>query len=250
MDALLRPFFMVHDVLCAVLVRHIVRIKTGLLLVAHLSLFGLFFPDEFKDFGEAALLLLLFILFLSPLSRLTRMRLLLLLMGFRRQLGIWFAYLATVHGLGYTIALDSPIFHPEQWGWFLSHPGVWDPKLAVGTLAYGLTLPLLFTSNELMNRALGRYWKKLHRLVYAVLFLVLFHKAIGLGQSPDDFELEEGGQMILVLGAYVLLKLLAWKNFLPPLARLFAFVAGRYKTYQATLTPVSVPPPSPPLVSA
>lgn len=246
MGTLFRFSFVIHDALCDFIVRHTARIKTVLLLAAHLSLFGLFFQDTLKSFGEAALILLLGILFLSPLSRITRMRLLLLLMGFRRQLGIWFAYLATVHGLGYTIALDSPIFHPDQWMWFLSRPGIWDPKLAIGTLAYTLTLPLFFTSNSLMNRLLGRYWKKLHRLVYAVLVLVLLHKAIEIGQTPDNFELEEGGQVVLVLGAYVLLKLLAWKNFLPPLAAVLSHVADRYKTYRASLVPPAPPASVPP----
>jgi len=47
--------------------------------------------------------------------------------------------------------------------------------LALGTLATLLLLPLALTSNRWSMRRLGRYWKRLHLLVYVVLAIVVVH---------------------------------------------------------------------------
>lgn len=50
------------------------------------------------------------------------------------------------------------------------------PYIAVGFIAWLLLLPLAVTSNGFMIRRLGsKHWKLLHRLVYAVLLLVVAH---------------------------------------------------------------------------
>lgn len=47
--------------------------------------------------------------------------------------------------------------------------------LALGTLATLLLLPLAVTSNVWSQKRLGRYWKRLHLLVYPILLVVVAH---------------------------------------------------------------------------
>lgn len=232
MNRILPTAFRLHDFVSMFLARHLVGIKRFLLIVAHLSLFGFLFPDLRKDFGEIALVLLLVILFLSPVSKIFRMRLLLQLMGLRRELGIMMAYLATVHGLGY-------LFDP-QWFDLLIAPYLKvslfaiDPALLFGMTAYLLTLPLLLTSNALAQRSLGKYWKLLHRVVYVLFVVVLIHRfLIKVGGT------EEAIQSALLLGGYVLAKLLAWKNFITPLQKAIDWVATRYREYTVARQSIS-----------
>jgi sulfoxide reductase heme-binding subunit YedZ len=49
------------------------------------------------------------------------------------------------------------------------------PYIALGFSAFLLLLPLAVTSNRAMIRRLGRRWKDLHQLVYAILLLAILH---------------------------------------------------------------------------
>ena len=59
--------------------------------------------------------------------------------------------------------------------------GVEFPSLfeIFGWLAFLLTLPLYLTSNPQMTARLGKNWKRLHRLVYIIVWLVFLHLAFG-----------------------------------------------------------------------
>ena len=230
MQRLLRFLFWTHDTLSDFLAKHFVFIKRLMLIVAHLSLFGLLFPEMRKDFGELAEVMLLAILFLSPLSKIFRTRLLLQLMGLRREMGITMAYLATVHVLGFFL---DPQWYVPFVDFYLGQK-FWktDPGLLFGILAYTLTLPLLFTSNSLAQRFLGgRNWKRLHRVVYVVFIAVAFHKSL-VGRGVTSFALFQAITLILL---YLFVKLLAWKNFLPPLEKAIEYVASQYRLYRTSL---------------
>jgi DMSO/TMAO reductase YedYZ heme-binding membrane subunit len=183
-----------------------------------------------RDFGEIAEIMLLGILFLSPLSQIFRTRLLSQCMGLRRELGIFMAYLSTVHGVGYLIDPEWMAVFVEPY--LLGQTFPLNPTYALGGVAYLLTLPLLFTSNTLMQRFLhSRNWKRLHRLAYVVLVLVLLHH-FSINGGMDAFGWL---QIIAILGAYIFMKLLAWKkDLLPPLNRVIGVVATRYHDYEAT----------------
>jgi DMSO/TMAO reductase YedYZ heme-binding membrane subunit len=230
LDPLFRFAFRVHDGLSDFLAKHMGGVKTALLLLAHLSLLGLLFPEARKEFGELARNLLLVILFLSPLSKIFRMRLLVLLMGLRRQLGIWFAYLATAHGVGYLIDPDWAVFIFESG---FPAPFGMDPRYLFGLLAYALTLPLLFTSNNLAMRLLKGRWKTVQALAYPVFVLTVLHSFVVSSLSARGI----AGIVTaaIVIGAYVLAKLLARDNFLPPLARLNRYVAQEYAAYRSAV---------------
>ncbi len=134
-----------------------------------------------KAVGDAAFVLLLVTLSLGPLSRLagpvTR------LLPWRRQLGIWFALVATVHGvlvvhgwarwslrrfLGYEVV-------PQLGREVRLEPGFGLANL-VGITALLLALVLAATSSDRALRRLGTpAWKWLHHSALFVLYLSILH---------------------------------------------------------------------------
>lgn len=225
-DFMFHVSFGLHDMLSSFFARHILGIKRTILIVAHISLLGFLFPEIRKDLGSIALFLLFFILFLSPVSKILRTRLLLQMMSVRRELGISMAYIATVHGVGY---LFDPLWYSQyvapQIGTSMF---TIDPRYFFGIAAYGLTLPLLLTSNNLAIKFLGAsLWKKLHRIVYVLFFVVLLHYFLKTGKA-DSIQYGIG---LLVFSFYVFIKVLAWKNFIEPLRKIIDAVAERYKVY-------------------
>jgi DMSO/TMAO reductase YedYZ heme-binding membrane subunit len=235
--------YQLHDGVSDFLAKHLFGMKRTLLVVAHLSLLGFFFPEFRKSFGELAANLLIFILFISPLSKIFRMRLLLLLMSLRRELGIMMGYLATVHGVGYLIDPDwfdfivAPMLVGNIWGE--------DPRYVFGLLAYALTLPLLLTSNALIQRYMGTKWKLLHRTVYLMFAFAIIHRFLIKG-APTLVIFE----ITLLLGSYVLAKVLAWKNFLPPFVTAIRLVAEDYRRFKSPAVLVAPVPPPPSVPSA
>lgn len=127
-------------------------------------------PDPGKvlvdNLGQGALVMLLCSLAMTPLQRLTAWS---GWIAFRRQLGLWsFAY-AVLHVAAYLyflLGFDFTGFTAEL---------VERPYIAVGAIALlGLSV-LAATSNRGSMRKLGKRWKKLHRIVYPIVFIVLLH---------------------------------------------------------------------------
>lgn len=132
--------------------------------------FNLLGPDPGKalvdNLGLGALILLLITLAMTPLQQLTRWG---GWIAVRRQLGLWcFAY-AVLHLLGYVLFIAG--LRLELVLRDLSE----RPYIIVGALAFVGLLALAVTSNRFSIRKLGRKWKVLHRLVYAILLLALLH---------------------------------------------------------------------------
>lgn len=226
MNSVLTYLFNLHDFFTNLFVKHLVLIKKVLLFGAHLAIFGFFFPELRKSFGEQALNVLLFLLFLSPLSKILRMRLLFILMSYRRQFGILMAYLATVHVLGY---LSDPLFTQAIIGQSF-FPNIWHagPRYLAGILAYILTLPLLLTSNNTAVKLLGKNWKRLHFLVYFVFIFAVFHKfTIGRG-LPDTGSVI---QAVLLIFCYLLLKWWAYHGLPLFLEEKRNYIASKYRDY-------------------
>ncbi len=232
---MLQLAFRLHDWVSAWLARHFFQVKTVLLALAHLTLLGFLFPDLRHAYGEASGNLLIALLFLSPLSKIFRIRLLQQLMGLRRELGIMFGYLATVHGLGY---LTDPLVGPYVAEQFASSTLGWGERpLIFGFIAYALTLPLLFTSNNLANRLLGgRNWKLLHRLVYLMALMAVIHRFTIKGMDPVALI-----EMAILVTGYIVAKLLAWRNFLPPLVRAIGWVSQEYQLFKTPAAPTTTP---------
>ena len=226
MQKILFLAFWLHDWSVDFLVKHLRFMKMAILLVAHLSLFGFFFPELRKSFGSLAGDLLIGILFISPLSRIFRIRLFALIVALRRELGILMAYLATVHGLGYI--LDPTWFQVTIAPFYAE----WHNGYIFGILAYALTLPLLLTSNSFSVKHIGSpTWKIIHRTVYTLFVFAILHRFFIKTGSSGRVELAVVESTILI-GGYIIVRLLAWKNFLPPLRKLIEWVSVSYKEYK------------------
>jgi sulfoxide reductase heme-binding subunit YedZ len=116
--------------------------------------------------GITALNLLLVTLAVTPARDITGLRSLLRL---RRMLGLFVFFYALAHFTVY--------FTLDQW-FDLRAVGadiVKRPYITIGMAALLLLIPLAVTSTNGMMRRLGRRWKKLHRLVYVVGALALWH---------------------------------------------------------------------------
>ena len=219
----------IHDVFSDFLLTYLKQIKILLLIAAHASLLGLLFPQLAKSFGNLAQILLFAILFVSPLSKIFRMKLLYQIMSLRRELGIWFAYAAIVHGLGYVL---NPQWTATFVVPFLARPLSMMPSYLVGIVALILTLPLLMTSNTLSLKLLKGNWKKLHSLTYIIFAGMLFHTAF-LRYNGINV-LMHLVQPLFIFSVYVFLKILARNNFMVPLREINEYVGQQYRLFQIT----------------
>jgi sulfoxide reductase heme-binding subunit YedZ len=117
-------------------------------------------------FGHSALNLLLLTLSITPLRQLTGQARLLLL---RRMLGLFAFSYALLHFMVYAGPFES----------FSGTAIVKDitkrPYTTIGFLALLLLVPLAVTSTNAMMRRLKRRWQRLHRLVYPIAVLGVWH---------------------------------------------------------------------------
>lgn len=127
-------------------------------------------PVEFieRHFGKWALIFLCLTLSMTPLRRITHMNQWIL---YRRMLGLFTFFYATVHLLCY-IGLD---YH---FAWIdIKNDIIKHRYVLVGFLGWLLLLPLAITSSEKMIRKLKSNWKRLHRLIYLIAILGVLHFA-------------------------------------------------------------------------
>lgn len=116
--------------------------------------------------GEWALYWLLASLAVTPLRRLLHWNWLIRL---RRVMGLCCFYYALLHFFVYLV-----FDHLFDW------VGIWEdiverPYITVGFGAFFILLPLAITSVDSMQRRLGRYWIRLHQLVYPAAIMVIIH---------------------------------------------------------------------------
>jgi sulfoxide reductase heme-binding subunit YedZ len=91
------------------------------------------------------------------------------LLSFRRMLGLYAFFYVLMHFLVWLI-LDRELFMAE-----IVEDVTKRPFITIGFLAFLLLIPLAVTSTNGMMRKLGRRWKKLHRLVYPIAILGVWH---------------------------------------------------------------------------
>lgn len=127
-------------------------------------------PDPGKvlvdNLGQGALALLLCSLAMTPLRSLTGWSGWIV---FRRQVGLWAFGYAILHLAAYLyflLGLEFSDFAAEL---------VERPYIALGVLALVGLSALALTSTRWSMRKLGKRWKKLHRIVYPTLIVVLLH---------------------------------------------------------------------------
>ena len=117
-------------------------------------------------FGIWGLNFLLITLAVSPLRQLSGQT---WLLRFRRMFGLFAFFYVSMHFLVYA-GLDQRFDLAV-----ILEDIVERPYITVGFTALLLLLPLALTSTRGMMRRLGRNWKKLHRLVYAIASLGVWH---------------------------------------------------------------------------
>ena len=116
--------------------------------------------------GDWAIYFLCLTLCVTPLRRLTGMNWLLKL---RRLLGLYVFFYACCHFVCF-LWFDH-FFDLSEMGKDI----VKRPFIAVGFAAFVLLIPLALTSTDRMLRRLGRWWGRLHRLIYVVAPLTVLH---------------------------------------------------------------------------
>ncbi|WGS42346.1 protein-methionine-sulfoxide reductase heme-binding subunit MsrQ [Burkholderia sp. JSH-S8] len=145
----------------------------GLYPLARVVLFGLADrlganPIEFvtRSTGLWTLVMLCVTLGVTPLRRMTGVA---ALLRFRRMLGLFAFFYATLHFTTY-LWFDK---------WFDLAAILKDvgkrPFITIGFAAFVLLIPLAATSPRAMLRRLGRHWATLHRAIYAVALFGVLH---------------------------------------------------------------------------
>ncbi len=153
-------------------------LKTALIVLATMPFFNLVYlglhdnlsadPVEYvlHYTGIWALRFLLLTLAITPLRWLLNVP---PVVRFRRILGLSTWAYATLHFTVY-LALDLQFDFAH-----LGEDIAKRPYITVGFLAWLLMTPLALTSSKRAVKALGRNWKKLHRLIYLIALLACLH---------------------------------------------------------------------------
>lgn len=183
--------------------RHIIALKIAVFLLALLPISLLLLRAYNNQLGANpietitdstgiwTLRMLAITLAISPLRMLTGAT---VLLRFRRMLGLFSFFYASLHFLTY-IWLDQYFDWP-----FIVEDIIEHPYVIVGFCAFLILLSLAITSPQQMVRKLGKNWKKLHRLVYPAAFLACLH-FIWLVKSDIR-------EPLLYFGIFILLMLL------------------------------------------
>lgn len=124
-----------------------------------------FFAEKRAWFGRISLLVLLIVITPGILGRFNiQIKVSRILTLYRRRLGILVFLLAFTH------------FHiiglPKLVG---TEPNIFPLFQRIGLTALVLLFVMFLTSNNFSQRRLGRWWKRLHRLIYVVVILILIH---------------------------------------------------------------------------
>jgi len=120
-----------------------------------------------RDTGVWALRFIIVTLLISPLRKLTGRN---EFIRFRRMLGLFAFFYASVHMLLY-LGLDQFFDVQEIWLDIVKRPFI-----TIGFISFILLIPLTITSTDKMIKRLGgRRWKKLHYLIYLIVVLSCLH---------------------------------------------------------------------------
>ena len=139
-------------------------------LILYKTIFNKLGPEPVKEIthltGEWTLLFIIFTLSMSPLKKITKLN---IWISFRRMLGLFLFFYATLHMLTYVVIdyrLDLQSISKD----------IFTKKfIFVGFAAWLLLTPLALTSSKKAMMFLKDKWKKIHRLIYIVAILGVVH---------------------------------------------------------------------------
>ena len=118
------------------------------------------------ELGRCGLKFLLLGLSITPLRRWTGW---IWLLRFRRMLGLFAFFYIVLHFLVYAVldqGLDIGLIIEDV---------IERPYITLGMTGLLLLIPLAVTSTKGMMRRLGKRWQKLHRLVYVIAVVAVWH---------------------------------------------------------------------------
>lgn len=116
--------------------------------------------------GDWALRFLCLTLAITPLQTVTNWR---GMADFRQLFGLYSWFYASLHVLAY-LAMD------HAWQWSLIGMDLLESRyIWFGLIAYVILLLLALTTTKAAKKALGKRWKKLHRLIYCAALAAVMH---------------------------------------------------------------------------
>lgn len=119
-----------------------------------------------NHFGEWTLIFIFLTLSMTPLRKITKS---LEWIKFRRMLGLFAFFYASVHMLSY-VGLDYRFdFEP------LINDVLKKKFIFIGFSAWLLLIPLAVTSSQKMVELLKQNWKKIHKLIYVIAIFGVLH---------------------------------------------------------------------------
>ena len=119
-----------------------------------------------NHFGEWTLIFIFLTLSMSPLKKITNST---IWIKYRRMLGLFVFFYASIHLLSY-VGLDYRFdFQP------IINDVLKKKFVFIGFAAWLLLIPLAITSSDKMMRILKHNWKKIHRLIYVIGIFGVLH---------------------------------------------------------------------------
>jgi sulfoxide reductase heme-binding subunit YedZ len=116
--------------------------------------------------GRWTLNFLLITLCMTPLRDFTRWD---IWLRFRRMFGLFAFFYALMHFSVFLLLDQAGKLHA------IGHEIVKRPYITLGTLGLLLLIPLVLTSTAKAQRRMGKRWTRLHRLIYPVALLGVWH---------------------------------------------------------------------------
>jgi len=140
------------------------------LIIIYKIFFNQLGPEPVKEIthhtGEWTLIFIIITLAMSPLKKITKLN---IWISFRRMLGLFVFFYATIHLMTY-IVIDY------RFDWQQIYDDVIKKKYVfIGFSAWLLLIPLAATSSQKMTKLLKQNWKKLHRLIYVIAIFGALH---------------------------------------------------------------------------
>ena len=119
-----------------------------------------------NHFGEWTLIFIFLTLSMSPLKKITNST---IWIKYRRMLGLFVFFYASIHLLSY-VGLDYRFdFQP------IINDVLKKKFVFIGFAAWLLLIPLAITSSDKMVKILKQNWKKIHRLIYVIGIFGVLH---------------------------------------------------------------------------
>ncbi|MDC3334125.1 sulfoxide reductase heme-binding subunit YedZ [Candidatus Pelagibacter sp.] len=152
--------------------------KSGVFILSTIPFLFIFYkiyfnklgPEPVKEIthftGEWTLIFICLTLSMTPLKRLTNLT---VWVSFRRILGLFVFFYASLHLLTY-IGIDY------RFNWQPILDDIFKKKyIFIGLAAWVLLIPLAITSSQKMIKLLKNNWKRLHRLIYIIAIFGSLH---------------------------------------------------------------------------